>query len=222
MRWHTILTGRCCCVVRQQVDLAREAAQLSRFNYNFRHVRSVSFPRPVYPLVHPEVLVETFEAGQSVARYVERAAAHDHAQAQQAQQAQPQASGNSSSGKGDAHGGAVNGSEAEADGDLVLSDRDGTTPAVRDAVSLELAELGCLTLLKMMLVRGRGGRKGGKRAGGSPKAPEGDNDQLNGLWLLRCVHLINRTVEWQRRFGFGQPGHHALEVVGIGRPLSSR
>jgi len=55
-----------------QVDLAREAAQLSRFNYNFRRWRSVSFPRPLYPLVHPEVLVETFEGGESVARYVDR------------------------------------------------------------------------------------------------------------------------------------------------------
>lgn len=51
-----------------QVDLAREAAQLSRFNFNFRRWRSISFPRPLYPLVHPEVLVETFESGQSVAR----------------------------------------------------------------------------------------------------------------------------------------------------------
>ncbi|CAI5474450.1 unnamed protein product [Closterium sp. Yama58-4] len=56
-----------------QVDLAREAAQLSRFNYNFRRWRSISFPKPLYPLVHPEVLVETFESGQSVARYVDRA-----------------------------------------------------------------------------------------------------------------------------------------------------
>ncbi|GJP39223.1 hypothetical protein CLOM_g23616, partial [Closterium sp. NIES-68] len=55
-----------------QVDLAREAAQLSRFNYNFRRWRSISFPKPLYPLVHPEVLVETFESGQSVARYVDR------------------------------------------------------------------------------------------------------------------------------------------------------
>ncbi|CAI5999219.1 unnamed protein product [Closterium sp. NIES-64] len=55
-----------------QVDLAREAAQLSRFNYNFRRWRSISFPKPLYPLVHPEVLVETFESGQSVSRYVDR------------------------------------------------------------------------------------------------------------------------------------------------------
>ncbi|CAA0835965.1 Protein kinase superfamily protein [Striga hermonthica] len=54
-----------------QVDLAREAAHLSRFIYNFRSWRDVSFPKPVYPLVHPAVLVETFEHGESVARYVD-------------------------------------------------------------------------------------------------------------------------------------------------------
>ncbi|KAK6124015.1 hypothetical protein DH2020_042231 [Rehmannia glutinosa] len=54
-----------------QVDLAREAAHLSRFIYNFRSWRDVSFPKPVYPLVHPAVLVETFEHGESVAHYVD-------------------------------------------------------------------------------------------------------------------------------------------------------
>ncbi|XP_074311148.1 uncharacterized protein LOC141647016 [Silene latifolia] len=54
-----------------QVDLAREAAHLNRFIYNFRRWKDVSFPRPVYPLVHPAVLVESFEQGESVAHYVE-------------------------------------------------------------------------------------------------------------------------------------------------------
>ncbi|CAA2984705.1 probable serine threonine- kinase abkC isoform X1 [Olea europaea subsp. europaea] len=54
-----------------QIDLAREAAHLSRFIYNFRRWKDVSFPRPVYPLVHPAVLVETFEDGESVSRYVD-------------------------------------------------------------------------------------------------------------------------------------------------------
>lgn len=54
-----------------QVDLSREAAQLSRFNYNFSKSRYVSFPRPLYPLVHPAVLVETYEKGESVSRYVD-------------------------------------------------------------------------------------------------------------------------------------------------------
>ncbi|KAI4374091.1 hypothetical protein MLD38_012129 [Melastoma candidum] len=54
-----------------QVDLAREAAHLSRFIYNFRRWKDVSFPKPVYPLVHPAVLVETYEQGESVSHYVD-------------------------------------------------------------------------------------------------------------------------------------------------------
>ncbi|KAI3716922.1 hypothetical protein L1987_68154 [Smallanthus sonchifolius] len=60
-----------------QVDLAREAAHLSRFIYNFRRWRDVSFPKPVYPLVHPAVLVETFEQGESVAYYVDELEGHE-------------------------------------------------------------------------------------------------------------------------------------------------
>ncbi|XP_028124130.1 probable serine/threonine-protein kinase abkC [Camellia sinensis] len=59
-----------------QVDLAREAAHLSRFIYNFRRWKDVSFPKPVYPLVHPAVLVETFEQGESVAYYVDELEGH--------------------------------------------------------------------------------------------------------------------------------------------------
>lgn len=54
-----------------QVDLSREAAHLSRFIYNFRRWRHVSFPKPLYPLVHPSVLVETFENGESVSRFMD-------------------------------------------------------------------------------------------------------------------------------------------------------
>ncbi|XP_024959292.1 uncharacterized aarF domain-containing protein kinase 2-like [Cynara cardunculus var. scolymus] len=54
-----------------QVDLAREAAHLSRFIYNFRGWKDVSFPRPLYPLVHPAILVETFEHGESILHYVD-------------------------------------------------------------------------------------------------------------------------------------------------------
>lgn len=54
-----------------QVDLSREAAHLSRFSYNFRRSKDVSFPRPLYPLVHPSVLVETYEQGESVQHYVD-------------------------------------------------------------------------------------------------------------------------------------------------------
>ncbi|XP_051125626.1 ABC1 family protein YPL109C, mitochondrial-like isoform X2 [Andrographis paniculata] len=61
-----------------QVDLAREAAQLSRFTYNFRRWKDVSFPKPVYPLVHPAVLVESFEHGESVALYVDGLKGNEH------------------------------------------------------------------------------------------------------------------------------------------------
>ncbi|KAL9248635.1 putative serine/threonine-protein kinase abkC [Drosera capensis] len=61
-----------------QVDLSREAAHLNRFIYNFRRWRDVSFPKPLYPLVHPAVLVETYEQGESVAHFIEDLDGHDH------------------------------------------------------------------------------------------------------------------------------------------------
>lgn len=60
-----------------QVDLAREAAHLSRFIYNFRSWKDVSFPRPLYPLVHPAVLVETYEQGESVLHFVDELEGHE-------------------------------------------------------------------------------------------------------------------------------------------------
>lgn len=61
-----------------QVDLAREAANLSRFIYNFRHWKDVSFPKPLYPLVHPAVLVETYEHGESILHYVDKLEGQEH------------------------------------------------------------------------------------------------------------------------------------------------
>ncbi|KAK9144660.1 hypothetical protein Sjap_004563 [Stephania japonica] len=60
-----------------QVDLAREAAHLSRFIYNFRRWRDVSFPKPLYPLVHPAVLVETYEQGENVLHFVDELQGND-------------------------------------------------------------------------------------------------------------------------------------------------
>ncbi|KAK9936235.1 hypothetical protein M0R45_013085 [Rubus argutus] len=60
-----------------QVDLAREAAHLSRFIYNFRRWKDVSFPKPLYPLVHPAVLVETYEQGECVSHYVDDLQGHE-------------------------------------------------------------------------------------------------------------------------------------------------
>ena len=55
------------------MDLGREAFHLHAFNYNFRKLRaSVSFPVPLYPLAAPQCLVETYEAGEHISRYVAR------------------------------------------------------------------------------------------------------------------------------------------------------
>ncbi|CAE5962491.1 unnamed protein product [Arabidopsis arenosa] len=64
-----------------QVDLSREASHLSRFIYNFRGWKDVSFPKPIYPLIHPAVLVETYEHGESVARYVDGSEGHERLKA---------------------------------------------------------------------------------------------------------------------------------------------
>ncbi|KAL2327999.1 hypothetical protein Fmac_021426 [Flemingia macrophylla] len=61
-----------------QVDLSREAVHLSCFIYNFRRWKDVSFPIPLYPLVHPSVLVETYEQGENVLHYVDRLEGHEH------------------------------------------------------------------------------------------------------------------------------------------------
>ncbi|GIL81924.1 hypothetical protein Vretimale_1497 [Volvox reticuliferus] len=57
--------------LREQVDLSREAANLRRFNHNFRKTSHVSFPVPLYPLVTPDVLVETFEMGEHITAYIQ-------------------------------------------------------------------------------------------------------------------------------------------------------
>ncbi|KAI7837776.1 hypothetical protein COHA_008405 [Chlorella ohadii] len=64
--------------LREQVDLAREATHLHAFNYNFRSTAGVSFPVPLYPLVKPAVLVETFEAGTHISAYVARGPGAPH------------------------------------------------------------------------------------------------------------------------------------------------
>ena len=53
-----------------QVDFSLEARNLRAFAKNFRHNPNVCFPNPIEPLVAPEVLVETFEEGRSIAEYV--------------------------------------------------------------------------------------------------------------------------------------------------------
>jgi len=57
--------------MRAQLDLTTEAANLDRFNANFRRWPECWFPEPLRPLVTPDVLVETYETGESVMRYVD-------------------------------------------------------------------------------------------------------------------------------------------------------
>ncbi|KAI8469109.1 MAG: hypothetical protein J3K34DRAFT_459528 [Monoraphidium minutum] len=64
--------------LHEQVDLSREARNLARFNRNFRRTRAVSFPTPLYPLVAPDVLVESFEAGRHITAYIATSGAHPY------------------------------------------------------------------------------------------------------------------------------------------------
>lgn len=49
-----------------------EADNLNRFGANFRYWNGVRFPRPAAaPLVSSDVLVETFEEGELITRYME-------------------------------------------------------------------------------------------------------------------------------------------------------
>lgn len=57
--------------LKEQLDLAAEARHLARFSHNFRQWRNLSFPSPVFPLVTPEVLVETFEHGRLITAFVD-------------------------------------------------------------------------------------------------------------------------------------------------------
>jgi len=50
----------------EQIDLRVEAENLRRFAENFREVREVTFPAPMFPLVAEDVLVESFEQGLSI------------------------------------------------------------------------------------------------------------------------------------------------------------
>lgn len=47
-----------------------QARHLQRFNHNFRAWASVRFPTPLFPLVAPDVLVETYEEGNLISTYV--------------------------------------------------------------------------------------------------------------------------------------------------------
>ena len=58
-----------------QADLRVEAAHLRRFLHNFRALRgAITAPAPLEPWVTEAVLVESFEPGLSVDRYIQEPA----------------------------------------------------------------------------------------------------------------------------------------------------
>ncbi|GIL43566.1 hypothetical protein Vafri_1197 [Volvox africanus] len=63
--------------LKEQLDLSVEAEHLQRFNANFRAWDNVRFPVPLYPLVGPDVLVESFEDGDLIMRYVRNPHRHN-------------------------------------------------------------------------------------------------------------------------------------------------
>jgi len=78
-----------------QLDFHREAHNLRRFAANFASPfwsALVSFPQPIEGLVAPDVLVETFEPGTSVATYLTSAEGEEERRAQAAQREKEPAS----------------------------------------------------------------------------------------------------------------------------------
>ncbi|CAI9263812.1 unnamed protein product [Lactuca saligna] len=65
--------------IRRDFEIINVVARISGFlpTLKWLRLKDVSFPKPVYPLVHPAVLVETFEQGESVAFYVDELQGHE-------------------------------------------------------------------------------------------------------------------------------------------------
>ncbi|XP_069696637.1 uncharacterized aarF domain-containing protein kinase 2-like isoform X2 [Periplaneta americana] len=57
-------------LMKAQVDLCVEARNLEKFASNFDGINSVQFPKPLWPLTTPYLLVETYEEGESMQHYV--------------------------------------------------------------------------------------------------------------------------------------------------------
>jgi len=53
-----------------QLDLRRETLHLLHFRMNFKYWRSVGFPRPIPALCSASLLVETFEDGEPISRFL--------------------------------------------------------------------------------------------------------------------------------------------------------
>ena len=64
--------------MREQLDLRAEAAALSRFAENFKWWNGVRFPLPAAPsLVASDVLVESFEEGEHISKYIGKEGPHN-------------------------------------------------------------------------------------------------------------------------------------------------
>eukprot|EP00800_Vazella_pourtalesii_P020962 TRINITY_DN7611_c0_g1_i1.p1 TRINITY_DN7611_c0_g1~~TRINITY_DN7611_c0_g1_i1.p1 ORF type:complete len:505 (-),score=77.59 TRINITY_DN7611_c0_g1_i1:366-1880(-) len=59
-------------VLLDQIDLTLEARNLDTFNKNFRNVKNVSFPKPIWPYVCEEVLIETYHEGYCISHYLKQ------------------------------------------------------------------------------------------------------------------------------------------------------
>ena len=57
-------------IMEKQLDLRYEALNLFRFKWNFEKENSVSFPIPLFPLVSSEVMVESFEEGIPISKFI--------------------------------------------------------------------------------------------------------------------------------------------------------
>ncbi|PIK57778.1 aarF domain containing kinase 2-like [Apostichopus japonicus] len=56
-------------LMKKQIDLKIEAYNLDLFNELFSSDPTIKFPSPIWPLVHSEVLVETFEEGTPISHF---------------------------------------------------------------------------------------------------------------------------------------------------------
>lgn len=57
-------------LMKKQIDLRVEAKNLDSFNKFFADSLEVKFPSPIWPLVHPQVLIETWEAGIPISHFI--------------------------------------------------------------------------------------------------------------------------------------------------------
>ena len=134
--------------LREQLDLSVEAAHLERFGRNFRRWRNVAFPRPIHPLVTPDVLVESFEAGYAINGLVS-AAAGAKARRTAAAAAAGSSSSSSSSSKGAL---SVNSSSSGVNGSSgAVAGGDGRQLRREERVAEEIAETGLNVYLQMLL-----------------------------------------------------------------------